>query len=154
MGHHPFEERLAQFLRTGGVGPKRGFEALRAGQLVIHEPRQHIRYLAVAELMRFRLQRDEFGRCGAHLRGFVLRQPSIEVRAEPMLTAPISGHLPYETEVFIVCTTIGDVVEGPGAGGGPSISTPVRTALDGADIGFVPDAWVKTGTAAPQAGTC
>jgi predicted Ser/Thr protein kinase len=94
----------------------------------------------------------------APFRGFVLRQPSIEVRAAPALSAPISGHLPYETEVFIVCTTIGDVVEGPGAGGGPSISTPVwdkvRTALDGADLGFVPDAWVKTGTAAPQAGTC
>jgi predicted Ser/Thr protein kinase len=94
----------------------------------------------------------------APFRGFVLRQPSIEVRAEPVLSAPATGYLPYETEVFIVCTTIGEVVEGPGAGGGPSIATPVwdkvRTALDGADLGFVPDAWVKTGTAEPKAGTC
>jgi predicted Ser/Thr protein kinase len=94
----------------------------------------------------------------APFRGFVLRQPSIEVRAEPVLSAPATGYLPYETEVFIVCTTIGEVVDGPGAGGGPSIATPVwdkvRTALDGADLGFVPDAWVKTGTAEPKAGTC
>jgi serine/threonine-protein kinase len=94
----------------------------------------------------------------APFRGFVLRQPSIEVRAEPVLSALVTGYLPYETEVFIVCTTIGDVVEGPGAGGGPSIATPVwdkvRSSLDGTDLGFVPDAWVKTGTAQPQAGTC
>jgi tRNA A-37 threonylcarbamoyl transferase component Bud32 len=91
-------------------------------------------------------------------RGFVLQQPSVEVRAEPVLSAPVTGYLPYETEVFIVCTAIGDVVEGPGAGGAPSISTPVwdkvRTAVDGIDLGFVPDAWVKTGTAAPQGDTC
>jgi predicted Ser/Thr protein kinase len=91
-------------------------------------------------------------------RGFVLQQPSIEVRAEPALSAPVTGYLPYETEVFIVCTTIGDIVEGPGAGGRPSIATPVwdkvRTAVDGTDLGYVPDAWVKTGTAAPQADAC
>ena len=91
-------------------------------------------------------------------RGFVLQQPSVEVRGEPVLSAAVTGYLPYQSEVFIVCTTIGDVVEGPGAGGGPPISTPVwdkvRTSVDGADVGFVPDAWVKTGTAAPQAGAC
>jgi serine/threonine-protein kinase len=91
-------------------------------------------------------------------RGFVLQQPSLEVRAESVLSSPVIGFLPYETEVFIVCTTIGDVVEGPGAGGGSPISTPVwdrvRTSLDGTDLGFVPDAWVKTGTAEPQAGAC
>jgi serine/threonine kinase PknH len=91
-------------------------------------------------------------------RGFVLRRPSIEVRAEPALSAAVTGYLPYETEVFIVCTTIGDVVEGPGAGGRPTIATPVwdkvRTAVDGSDLGFVPDAWVKTGTAEPQARNC
>jgi serine/threonine-protein kinase len=94
----------------------------------------------------------------APFRGFVLRQPSIEVRAKPVLAAPVTGYLPYQSEVFIVCTTIGDAVEGPGAGGGPSIATPVwdkvRTAVDGDDVGFVPDAWVKTGTAQPQAGPC
>ncbi len=91
-------------------------------------------------------------------RGFILQRPSVEVRAEPVLTAPVIGYLPYESEVFIVCTTIGDVVEGPGVGAGPPISTPVwdrvRTTTDGADLGFVPDAWVKTGTAAPMAGAC
>ena len=80
------------------------------------------------------------------------------MRAEPALSAPVTGYLPYESEVFIVCTTIGDLVDGPGAGGGPSIVTPVwdkvRTAVDGTDLGFVPDAWVKTGTAEPQAATC
>ena len=94
----------------------------------------------------------------ALFRGFVLQQPSLEVRAEPVLSAPVTGYLPYETEVYIVCTAIGDVVEGPGAGGTPSISTPVwdkvRTAVDGTDLGFVPDAWVKTGTAQPRAGAC
>jgi hypothetical protein len=91
-------------------------------------------------------------------RGFVLQDPSLEVRAEPAMSAPVTGYLPHESEVFIVCTAIGDVVEGPGAGGGPSISTPVwnkvRTSVDGTDIGFVPDAWVKTGTAEPRAGAC
>ena len=70
----------------------------------------------------------------------------------------VTGHLPFEAEVFIVCTAIGEVVEGPGAGGAPPISTPVwdkvRTTSDGVDIGFVPDAWVKTGTTAPQADAC
>jgi serine/threonine-protein kinase len=91
-------------------------------------------------------------------RGFVLKQPSVEVRADSVLAAPVIGYLPFESEVFIVCTTIGDVVEGPGAGGAPSISTPVwdrvRATLDGTDLGFVPDAWVKTGTAQPQARAC
>jgi serine/threonine-protein kinase len=91
-------------------------------------------------------------------RGFVLRRPSLEVRTEPALSAPVTGYLPYESEVFIVCTTIGDVVDGPGAGGGPSIVTPVwdkvRTAVDGTDLGFIPDAWVQTGTAKPQARGC
>jgi tRNA A-37 threonylcarbamoyl transferase component Bud32 len=91
-------------------------------------------------------------------RGFVLQHPSLEVRAEPMLSAPVTGYLPHEAEVFIVCTAIGDAVEGPGVGAGPSISTQVwdkvRSALDDTDLGFVPDAWVKTGTAQPRARAC
>ena len=90
-------------------------------------------------------------------RGFVLQEPSLEVRAEPVVSAAITGYLPYESEVFIVCTTISDAVLGPGAEGAP-ISTPVwdkvRTSVDGPDLGFVPDAWVKTGTAKPQARAC
>jgi serine/threonine-protein kinase len=91
-------------------------------------------------------------------RGFVLQEPSLEVRSEPVLSAAVTGYLPYESEVFIVCTTISDAVTGPGVAGAPPISTPVwdkvRTAVDGADIGFVPDAWVKTGTAEPRARAC
>jgi predicted Ser/Thr protein kinase len=91
-------------------------------------------------------------------RGFVLKQPSLEVRSESALSAPVTGYLPFDSEVYIVCTTIGDVVEGPGAAGGPSIATPVwdkvRTAPDGTDLGVVPDAWVKTGTAQRQARAC
>jgi len=95
---------------------------------------------------------------GVPFRGYVLQRPSLEVRAEPVLASPVTGYLPVETEVFIVCTTIGDVVEGPGAGAGPSIATPVwdkvRTDPNGTDLGFVPDAWVKTGTAQPRADAC
>jgi hypothetical protein len=95
---------------------------------------------------------------GMPFRGFVLQRPSLEVRTEPALSAPVTGYLPFESEVFIVCTTIGDEVDGPGAGGGQSIVTSVwdkvRTAVDGTDLGFVPDAWVKTGTAKPQARAC
>jgi hypothetical protein len=95
---------------------------------------------------------------GVPFRGYVLQRPSLEVRAEPVLSGSVTGYLPVETEVFVVCTTIGDVVEGPGVGAGPSIATPVwdkvRTDPNGTDVGFVPDAWVKTGTAQPRADAC
>jgi serine/threonine-protein kinase len=101
---------------------------------------------------------DETGQPAALFRGFVLQEPSLEVRAEPVLSAAITGYLPHESEVFIVCTTISDAVLGPGAAGESPISTPVwdkvRTSVDGPDLGFVPDAWVKTGTAKPQARAC
>jgi serine/threonine-protein kinase len=101
---------------------------------------------------------DQTGRPAALFRGFVLQAPSLEVRAEPALSAAITGYLPHESEVFIVCTTISEAVQGPGAAGAPPISTPVwdkvRTSADGADVGFVPDAWVKTGTAEPRARAC
>jgi serine/threonine-protein kinase len=101
---------------------------------------------------------DQTGQPAALFRGFVLQEPSLEVRAEPVLSAAITGYLPHESEVFIVCTTISDVVQGPGAAGGSPISTPVwdkvRTSVDGPDVGFVPDALVKTGTAEPRARAC
>ena len=101
---------------------------------------------------------DQTDQPAALFRGFVLQKPSLEVRAEPALSAAITGYLPHESEVFIVCTTISDAVLGPGATGAPPISTPVwdkvRTSVDGPDLGFVPDAWVKTGTAKPQARAC
>jgi serine/threonine-protein kinase len=101
---------------------------------------------------------DQTDEPAALFRGFVLQEPSLEVRAEPALSAAITGYLPHESEVFIVCTTISDAVQGPGAAGEAQISTPVwdkvRTSADGADLGFVPDAWVKTGTAEPRARAC
>ncbi len=101
---------------------------------------------------------DQTGEPEPLFRGFVLQEPSLEVRAEPVLSAAITGYLPHESEVFIVCTTISEAVTGPGVAGAPPISTPVwdkvRTSVDGTDIGFVPDAWVKTGTAEPQARAC
>lgn len=101
---------------------------------------------------------EQTGQPAPLFRGFVLREPSLEVRAEPVISAAITGYLPHESEVFIVCTTISDAVQGPGAAGEAPISTPVwdkvRTSVDGPDIGFVPDAWVKTGTAKPQARAC
>jgi predicted Ser/Thr protein kinase len=101
---------------------------------------------------------DQTGQPATLFRGFVLREPSLEVRAEPVLSAAITGYLPHESEVLIVCTTISEAVQGPGVAGAPPISTPVwdkvRTSVDGADIGFVPDAWVKTGTAEPRARAC
>lgn len=101
---------------------------------------------------------DQTDEPAALFRGFVLQEPSLEVRAEPALSAAITGYLPHESEVFIVCTTISDAVQGPGVAGAPPISTPVwdkvRTSVDGADVGFVPDAWVKTGTAEPRARAC
>lgn len=101
---------------------------------------------------------EQTGQPAALFRGFVLQEPSLEVRAEPVLSAAITGYLPHESEVFIVCTTISDPVLGPGAAGQAPISTPVwdkvRTSVDGPDVGFVPDALVKTGTAKPQARAC
>jgi hypothetical protein len=101
---------------------------------------------------------DQTGQPAALFRGFVLQEPSLEVRVQPALSAAITGYLAHETEVFIVCTTIGETVQGPGANGAPPISTPVwdkvRTTVDGTDLGFVPDAWVQTGTAQPRARAC
>jgi hypothetical protein len=91
-------------------------------------------------------------------RGFILRRPSLELRAEPRLSARVVGYLPYNTAVYIVCTAISDPVTGPGRAGGPSITTrvwdKVRTDRDGNDLGFVPDAFVKTGTTDPVARNC
>jgi hypothetical protein len=70
----------------------------------------------------------------------------------------IIGYLPSNTAVFIVCTAISDPVTGPGRAGGPPITTrvwdKVRTERDGNDLGFVPDAFVKTGTTEPVADAC
>ena len=91
-------------------------------------------------------------------RGFILRRPNLEVRAEAGLSARIIGYLPYNAAVYIVCTEISDPVTGPGRAGGSPIATrvwdKVRTERDGDDLGFVPDAFVKTGTTEPVARNC
>jgi hypothetical protein len=91
-------------------------------------------------------------------RGFILRRPSIEYRATPRESAQVLGYLPYNTPVYIVCTATGDAVTGPGRAGSAPITTrvwdKVRTERDGDDLGFVPDAWVKTGTTDPVARAC
>jgi hypothetical protein len=91
-------------------------------------------------------------------RGFILRRPSIEIRAAPERSAEVLGYLPYNTPVYIVCTATGDAVTGPGRAGSAPITTRVwdrvRTERAGDDLGFVPDAWVKTGTTNPVARPC
>jgi hypothetical protein len=81
-------------------------------------------------------------------RGFILRRPSIEIRAKPRESAEVLGFLSYDTPVYIVCTATGDPATGPGRAGSAPITTrvwdKVRTERDGHDLGFVPDAWVKT----------
>jgi hypothetical protein len=91
-------------------------------------------------------------------RGFILRRPSIEYRAKPRQSAEVLGYVPYNTPVYIVCTATGDAVTGPGRAGSAPITTrvwdKVRTERGGDDLGFVPDAWVKTGTTEPVARAC
>jgi hypothetical protein len=90
-------------------------------------------------------------------RGFILRKPSLQIRSAPALSARIVGYLPFDAEVLIVCTAIGDPVSGPRHGGG-TLTTPVwdkvRTDNSSGPAGFVPDARVDTGTARPTAHSC
>ena len=91
-------------------------------------------------------------------RGFVLAQPSLAVRTDTTSGSRVVGYLPHNSAVYIVCTAMGEPVEGPSADGMHTETTAlwdkVRTDVDGPDIGFVPDAWVKTGTTAPQSAGC
>jgi hypothetical protein len=91
-------------------------------------------------------------------RGFILRRPNLAVRAEPGLSARVIGYLPYNAAVYVVCTAVSDPVTGPGRAGRSPITTrvwdKVRTDRDGDDLGFVPDAFVKTGTTEPVARKC
>lgn len=95
---------------------------------------------------------------GQSISRFILRRPNIEYRAAPRRSAQVLGYLPYNSPVYIVCTATGDPVTGPGRAGSAPITTRVwdrvRTERDGDDLGFVPDAWVKTGTTRPVARAC
>jgi len=89
--------------------------------------------------------------------GYVISDPSLQIRAVPRHSGHIVGYLAHDAEVIIVCTTIGDPVTGPRHGGG-QITTPVwdkvRTSTSAAAVGFVPDAWINTGRVRPVAPTC
>ena len=92
-----------------------------------------------------------------YFQGFVMGQVGLHVRTTPGLSGPVAASLQPGTTVFIVCTKKGDAVTGPGHGGG-TITTRVwdyvRTATSAGPLGFVPDAWVNTGSVRPEAPIC
>jgi hypothetical protein len=89
--------------------------------------------------------------------GWILRQPGLQIRQSAQLSGQVVGSLQYGTKVYIVCTKKGDRVIGPSSSG-KTLTTPywdyVRTDPSGGPVGFVPDAWVNTGTVKPQARAC
>ena len=97
------------------------------------------------------------GSLAGTFRGSVLRHPSLAVQQAPTLSAPVTGTLRYNSVVVIACTSIGDLVSGP-FGKGQLLATPVwdkvRTDPAGKVLGFVPDAWIRTGTTKPVAPGC
>lgn len=89
--------------------------------------------------------------------GWILRQPGLQIRQSAQLSGQIVGSLQYGTKVYIVCIRKGDRVTGPSSSG-KTLTTPywdyVRTDPSGSPVGFVPDAFVDTGTVQPQARAC
>ena len=92
-----------------------------------------------------------------YFQGFVMGQIGLHVRQTPKRSGSVVASLQPGTTVFIVCTKKGDPVKGPGHSGG-TITTRVwdyvRTATSAGPLGFVPDAWVNTGTVKPEAHDC
>jgi hypothetical protein len=89
--------------------------------------------------------------------GFILGQTGLEVRKTAMLSGSVVASLPPGTTVYIVCTATGDAVSGPRHGGGTlttRIWDYIRTASSTGPLGFVPDAWVDTGTTKPVTRAC
>ena len=84
---------------------------------------------------------------------FTLAQPKLTVRAAPSNAARASAQLRFHASVWIVCTQPGDSVTGAG-----SITSTtwdrVRTRPSDPPVGFVPDAWVETGTTSPTEPSC
>lgn len=89
--------------------------------------------------------------------GWILRQPGLQIRQHAQLSGQVVGSLQYGTRVYIVCIKKGDRVTGP-ASSGKTLTTPywdyVRTDPSGSPVGYVPDAFVDTGTTQPQAHAC
>jgi len=89
--------------------------------------------------------------------GWVLMQPGLDVRQSANLDGNIVGSLQYGTKVYIVCTKKGTPVTGP-ASGAKTLTTAiwdyVRIEPSARPVGFVPDAWINTGTTTPQAAAC
>lgn len=92
-----------------------------------------------------------------YFQGFVMGQIGLHVRETPKSSGSVVASLQPGTTVFIVCTKKGDPVKGPGHSGG-TITTRVwdyvRTATSVSPLGFVPDAWVNTGSIKPEAHNC
>jgi tRNA A-37 threonylcarbamoyl transferase component Bud32 len=88
--------------------------------------------------------------------GVVLLGPALAVRQSPSLAAPVLGQLPVKTAAVIVCTAIGDAVSR--TFGSHPITTPVwdgvRAHTAGRTLGFVPDAFMQTGSDGPVAPPC
>lgn len=89
--------------------------------------------------------------------GWVLDKPALYVRQTPSSSGPIVGSLQYGTKVYLVCTRKGTPVYGPGLDGkelATSYWDYVRTDPSAGPVGFVPDAWIDTGTTTPLAPPC
>jgi hypothetical protein len=89
----------------------------------------------------------------AGFQAFTLEQPKLTVRVAPSNAVSARGQLPFHTAVWIVCTRAGDLVTGAA-----SITSTtwdkIRTGPSDPPLGFVPDAWVDTGTTGPTAPSC
>jgi hypothetical protein len=82
--------------------------------------------------------------------GYTLQPTPIHV--EPNLSSPIVGNLAADTSVYIACTRYGDWVRlGPS---NTQLWDKVRTDPHGKDLGFVPDAYVHTGSGNPEGPAC
>lgn len=84
---------------------------------------------------------------------FTLAQPKLTVRADASNRARATAQLPFHTTVWIACTRAGDSVTGAA-----SITSTtwdeVRAGRSDPPVGFVPDAWVDTGTTDPTEHSC
>lgn len=81
---------------------------------------------------------------------FVVEGPSMAVRRAPAASAQVSGHLPKQAKVVVLCSAVGDPVVGPFYK--KSFTTPVWDKVfyaAGKLRGFIPDAFVQAAAAKP-----
>jgi hypothetical protein len=84
----------------------------------------------------------------AVVRASLVRRPDVGVQQATKALAPVTRRLPYKSVVVVTCTMLGDLVTAP-YGKGRTLTTPVWDKVSdtaGHELGFVPDAWVDTGT--------